>query len=73
MCVYGRMRNSELNRIYSKPHCSYQVLSDDKPVIWTTDKSVALKVFSETDGNYVELIQLKNGEFFKTLKEKEKE
>lgn len=62
---------SELNKLYSKPHYCYSVVSDDVEVFWSVDKKAAEKVFNETEGMFVELVQLKNGNYDKEIKSKE--
>lgn len=71
MAQYGKITKSELNKLYSKPHYYYKVVSDDIEVFGSLDKKEAVKVFNETKGNYVELVQLNHGDFHKVVKSKE--
>lgn len=71
MTAYGMITKSELNKLYSKPHYVYSVVSDDVEVFWSADKKAAEKVFNETKGMFVELVQLKNGNYNKVVNSKE--
>lgn len=67
MAAYRKMTKVELNKLYSKPHYCYSVVSDDVEVFWSIDKKEAEKVFNETNGMIVELVQLKNGNYLKLI------
>lgn len=71
MSPYGMINKVELNKLYSKPHYCYSVVSDDVEVFWSVDKKEAEKVFNETKGMFVELVQLKNGNYDKVVNSKE--
>lgn len=73
MASYGMITESALNKLYSAPHYYYTVVSDDVEVFGSVDKKAAEKVFKETNGNYVELVQLNHGNFHKVIKSKETE